>query len=53
MQLPAFDRFGEAASQMPTLFEDDLQSVVQMGFGQIQQESFHGSGASAQMKVEL
>ncbi|XP_048435621.1 transcription factor bHLH62 isoform X1 [Pyrus x bretschneideri] len=53
MQLPAFDRFGEAASQMPTLFEDDLQSVVQMGFGQIQQESFHGSGASARMKVEL
>lgn len=28
---------------MPTLFEDDLQSVVQMGFGQIQQESFHGN----------
>ncbi|XP_048333751.2 transcription factor bHLH78 isoform X2 [Ziziphus jujuba] len=54
MQLPAIDGFGEAAQQVPTIFEDDLQSVVQMGFGQIQQQSFHGSmTSSAQMKVEL
>ncbi|PQP94784.1 bHLH transcription factor [Prunus yedoensis var. nudiflora] len=53
MQLPTFDRFGGAAPQAPQFFEDDLQSVVQMGFGQIQQESLHGSMASAQMKVEL
>ena len=28
--------------QVPGLWEDDLQSVVQMGFGQNQQQSFHG-----------
>lgn len=28
--------------QVSTIFEDDLQSVVQMGFGQIQQQGFHG-----------
>ncbi|XP_059445750.1 transcription factor bHLH77-like isoform X2 [Corylus avellana] len=44
------DGFGEATPpQVPGLWEDDLQSVVQMGFGQNQQQSFHGS----QMKVEL
>lgn len=53
MQSPAFDRFGEANPQAPTFFEDDLQSMVQMGFGQIEQHNLHGSMASAQMKVEL
>ncbi|KAF3456710.1 hypothetical protein FNV43_RR01364 [Rhamnella rubrinervis] len=54
MQLPAaMDGFGEASPQVSQFFEDDLQSVVQMGFGQIQQHSFHGSMNSAQMKVEL
>nr|QIH55245.1 bHLH77 [Rosa rugosa] len=52
MQSPAFDRFGGANLQAPQFFEDDLQSMIQMGFGQIEQQSLHGSGASAQMKVE-
>ncbi|GLT71037.1 hypothetical protein SLA2020_430810 [Shorea laevis] len=47
------DGFGEATQQVSGLWEDDLQSVVQMGFGQNQQQSFHGSVDSAQMKVEL
>ncbi|XP_050372251.1 transcription factor bHLH78-like [Argentina anserina] len=50
MQSPGFDRFGGANPQAPQFFEDDLQSMVQMGFGQIEQ--LHGSMASAQMKVE-
>ncbi|KAL6191333.1 hypothetical protein ACLB2K_037724 [Fragaria x ananassa] len=52
MQSPAFDRFGGANPQAPQFFEDDLQSMVQMGFGQIEQHSLNGSVASAQMKVE-
>ncbi|XP_042987235.1 transcription factor bHLH77-like [Carya illinoinensis] len=53
VQLPPMDGFGEAVPQVSAPWEDDLQSVVQMGFGQNQQQSFHGSGAAAQMKVEL
>ncbi|XP_024019748.1 transcription factor bHLH62 [Morus notabilis] len=53
LQLPAMDGFAESDPQVPTFFEDDLQSVVQMGFGQIQQQNFEGSMASPQMKVEL
>ncbi|KAI8004441.1 Transcription factor bHLH62 [Camellia lanceoleosa] len=64
-QLPSIDGFGEAASQASTFWEDDLQSVVQMGFGQNQPQNFHGSllrqhdncpnldEGTAQMKVEL
>ncbi|XP_043711177.1 transcription factor bHLH62-like [Telopea speciosissima] len=60
LQLPSVDGFGEAASQLSTFWEDDLQSVVQMGFGQnqsqeaaLQPQSFHGSLPTAHMKVEL
>uniref|UniRef100_A0A2P2M256 BHLH domain-containing protein n=1 Tax=Rhizophora mucronata TaxID=61149 RepID=A0A2P2M256_RHIMU len=43
----------DAARRASTSWEDDLQSVVQMGFGQNQQQSFHGSIPAAQMKIEL
>ncbi|XP_057959970.1 transcription factor bHLH78 isoform X2 [Malania oleifera] len=47
-QLSPTDPFGAATSQVSTFMEDDLQSVVKMGFGQNQPENFHGS-----MKIEL
>lgn len=53
IQLPAMDGFAESGPQVPTFFEDDLQSLVQMGFSQIQQQNFQGSMASSQMKIEL
>ncbi|KAJ4956039.1 hypothetical protein NE237_012822 [Protea cynaroides] len=60
LQLPPVDGFVEAASQLSSFWEDDLQSVVQMGFGQnqnqeeaFQPQSFHGSLPTAHMKVEL
>ncbi|KAK9141044.1 hypothetical protein Scep_010725 [Stephania cephalantha] len=54
MQLPPLDGFGDAASQIAAFWEDDLQSVVQMGFGQNQQpQGFHGSLPTTNMKVEL
>nr|XP_043609263.1 transcription factor bHLH62-like [Erigeron canadensis] len=43
------DGFGEASA----FWENDLQSVVQMGFGQNQGPSFHGTIGTGQMKVEL
>ncbi|KAJ7950534.1 putative Transcription factor [Quillaja saponaria] len=36
MQLPSLNGYVDAVSQYPTFFEDDLQTIVQMGFGQIQ-----------------
>ncbi|KAK4356793.1 hypothetical protein RND71_022403 [Anisodus tanguticus] len=53
MQLPSLDGFVEPTPQVPTFFEDDLNSVVQMGFGQNQNQSFPGNIPSSQMKVEL
>ncbi|XP_042521056.1 transcription factor bHLH78-like [Macadamia integrifolia] len=60
LQLPSVDGFAEAASQLSAFWEDDLQSVVQTGFGQnqsqevaFQPESFHGSLPTAHMKVEF
>ncbi|XAR48780.1 hypothetical protein NMG60_11031713 [Bertholletia excelsa] len=52
-QLPHIDGFGQAASQASTFLEDDLQSVVHMGFGQNQSQNIHGAMATSQMKVEL
>ncbi|KAJ3701597.1 hypothetical protein LUZ61_005302 [Rhynchospora tenuis] len=54
-----FDGFGNTNSQIGGFWEDDLQSVVQMGFGQNQEaalssQSFQGSGpSSSDMKIEL
>lgn len=58
IQLPPLHNFGESvsasASQVSTFWEeDDLQTVVQMGFGQNQSENFHGIMPTSQMKVEL
>ncbi|KAG5588655.1 hypothetical protein H5410_049089 [Solanum commersonii] len=56
MQLPPLDGFVEPTPQVPTFFEDDLNSVVQMGFGQNQNQSFQsvaGNVPNSQMKVEL
>ncbi|XP_027907658.1 transcription factor bHLH62-like [Vigna unguiculata] len=61
MQLPSLNGFNEVASQFPLTFcEEDLHTIVQMGFGQtanwktpIQSPSFNGSNNVTQMKVEL
>ncbi|KAK2641680.1 hypothetical protein Ddye_023443 [Dipteronia dyeriana] len=48
--------YGEETSPQPqvsSFWEDDLQSLVQMGFNQNQPQSFHGSMATSQMKIEL
>ncbi|KAG5231924.1 transcription factor bHLH [Salix suchowensis] len=42
-----------AAHQASAMWEDDLQSFVQMGYGQNHQESFQGSVPSTHMKIEL
>ncbi|XP_068665946.1 transcription factor bHLH78-like [Aristolochia californica] len=54
MQLSSLDGFGDA-SQLASFWADDLQSVVQMGFGQDQDpafpsQTFHGT---THMKIEL
>ncbi|XP_058103188.1 transcription factor bHLH62-like isoform X2 [Magnolia sinica] len=57
MQLPTGDGYGDA-SQLANVWDDDLQSVVEMGFGQNQEtafplQSFHGSVPTSHMKIEL
>ncbi|XAR58766.1 hypothetical protein NMG60_11014297 [Bertholletia excelsa] len=59
-QLPQVDEFGQVLPQFPTLCEDDLQSIVQMGFGQnpsrdpgFHLQSFPGSSRTSHMKIEL
>lgn len=48
------DNYGEASAPAPALWEDDLQSVVQMGLGQNEPPRVEqGSLATSQMKVEL
>ncbi|KAH6770101.1 hypothetical protein C2S52_014904 [Perilla frutescens var. hirtella] len=49
----AVDNFGDAASNGSSFWEDDLHSIVQMGFGQGQAQNFQGILPTAQMKVEL
>ncbi|MCL7028110.1 hypothetical protein MKW94_007183 [Papaver nudicaule] len=59
MQLPSLDGFCESAAQLGAFWEDDLQSVVQMGFGhnQGQETGYHSQNShglpSTHMKVEL
>ncbi|KAA8550568.1 hypothetical protein F0562_002252 [Nyssa sinensis] len=61
MQLPPFDEFGQGLPQFLTFCEDDLQSLVQMGFGQnppnhntaFHSESFPDSNQTSHMKIEL
>ncbi|GLT28131.1 hypothetical protein SLA2020_030860 [Shorea laevis] len=62
MQLPSLDQFTETLPppQCSTFYEGDLQTIVQMGFGQnpnlespLQPQNFHGSTQVSHMKVEL
>ncbi|OMO55469.1 hypothetical protein COLO4_35969 [Corchorus olitorius] len=53
LQLPPLDGFNDANSQVASFWEDDLQSIVQMGFGQNQAQSYQGSIAAGQVKIEL
>ncbi|KAL6217796.1 hypothetical protein ACLB2K_011013 [Fragaria x ananassa] len=55
MQLPPLNAFSEAMPQYPAFGEDDLQTIVQMGFGQNtnKETEFHGSNQASHMKIEL
>ncbi|XP_030467438.1 transcription factor bHLH62 [Syzygium oleosum] len=54
LNLPLVANYGEAPAPAPALWEDDLQSVVQMGLGQNEPQRIEqGSLAPAQMKIEL
>ncbi|PON75074.1 Basic helix-loop-helix transcription factor [Parasponia andersonii] len=57
MQLPQLNGFTELVSQYPAFGEDDLQSLVQMGFGQnpTRETSLQPNGPNqvSHMKVEL
>ncbi|KAL2531013.1 transcription factor bHLH [Forsythia ovata] len=50
--MPPLDNVSEPVSQVSTFWEDDLHSLVQMGFGQNETQNFHGILPTAQMKVE-
>ncbi|XP_008809650.1 transcription factor bHLH78-like isoform X2 [Phoenix dactylifera] len=50
MQLPPLDGFGDATSPVGTFWEDDLQSVVQMGFGQSQENAYSSQGFHVQVQ---
>ncbi|CAN6462667.1 unnamed protein product [Victoria cruziana] len=57
MHLPLADGYGDASSQLTTFWDDELQTVVQMGFGQNQEtaytsQNFHGSLPAVHMKIE-
>lgn len=54
-QLPSIESFSQVSSQVSTFWEDDLHSIVQMGFGQNQApgQIFHGAlPTTTHMKVE-
>ncbi|KAI5422976.1 hypothetical protein KIW84_046119, partial [Lathyrus oleraceus] len=61
MHLPSLNGFNENGSQFALTFsEEDLNTIVQMGFGQtsnretpIHSPSFNGSNQATQMKIEL
>ncbi|CAN4101173.1 unnamed protein product [Withania somnifera] len=50
------DEYSENLTQLPTICEDDLQSIVQMGFNQnliLQSQTFPVPNSESQMKVEM
>ncbi|GMJ01760.1 CRY2-interacting bHLH 3 [Hibiscus trionum] len=51
-QLPPINGFTDANPHVGSIWEDDLQSIVQMGFGQNQPQSYQGSIATGQVKIE-
>ncbi|WJX91846.1 hypothetical protein P8452_73567 [Trifolium repens] len=61
INLPSLNGFNEGGSQYPLTFsEEDLNTIVQMGFGQtsnrttpIHSPTFNGSNQATQMKIEL
>ncbi|CAJ2635048.1 unnamed protein product [Trifolium pratense] len=61
INLPSLNGFNEGDSQYPLTFsEEDLNTIVQMGFGQtsnrttpIHSPTFNGSNQATQMKIEL
>lgn len=57
-QPPCIDGYGDSIPQVANVWDEDLQSVVQMGFGQNRQspftsQGFHGSVPTNHMKIEL
>ncbi|KDP45272.1 hypothetical protein JCGZ_15137 [Jatropha curcas] len=61
MHLPPLDPFNHTIPQYPTFSEDDLQTIVQMGFRQnpnsnqelpLQPQNFPGSSQASHMKIE-
>lgn len=50
LQLPPLDGFSESLPQFPSFTEEDLQSIVQMGF---QSQGFPVTNQTSHMKVEL
>lgn len=52
-QLPQVNGFIDGNPQVGSIWEDDLQSIVQMGFGQNQAQCYQGSIAPGQVKIEL
>ncbi|XP_031481243.1 transcription factor bHLH62 [Nymphaea colorata] len=58
MQLPLTDGYADSSSQLTAIWDDELQSVVQMAFGQNQgalftSQNFQGSLPTGHMKIEL
>ncbi|KNA20128.1 hypothetical protein SOVF_055290 [Spinacia oleracea] len=58
LHLPSLDGFPNCLPQLSSLCEGDLQSIVQMGFGQKEngfqlQQPLHGSNPSSLMKIEF
>ncbi|KAK8506278.1 hypothetical protein V6N13_100325 [Hibiscus sabdariffa] len=53
LQLPPVDSSTNANPQIGSFFDDDLQSIVQMGFGQIQPQSYQSSKVAGQVKMEM
>ncbi|XP_050204479.1 transcription factor bHLH62-like [Mercurialis annua] len=60
MQFPQLDAFNHIPPQFSTFCEDDLQSLVQMGFGQLpvrqsllSGHNFNGSNQISHMKTEI
>ncbi|XP_010525275.1 PREDICTED: transcription factor bHLH62-like [Tarenaya hassleriana] len=54
---PTLDQFTDSIPQCPTFCEDDLHSLVQMGFAQtsvqLQPQNFQSSNQTSHMKLEL
>lgn len=60
LQLPHLDGFTEGLSQFPGLCEDDLHSIVQMGYSQnpdmdaaFHSQAFPAANQTSRMKIEL